>query len=124
MEIFQLVIHKLEQFIEHGGAFPTLCAGTHGYAIGYILVKKGKRNMKIRKIEDVNTFLETVDQCKGDVALTSQYGDKFNLKSKLTQYVAVAALLGDHGDELELWCTDKEDEARFLKMFKEHPEIV
>lgn len=80
--------------------------------------------MKIRKIEDVNTFLKAVDQCKGDVTLTSQYGDKFNLKSKLTQYVAVAALLGDHGDELELWCTDKEDEARFLKMFKEHPEIV
>lgn len=80
--------------------------------------------MKIKNIEDVKTFLETVEQCKGEITLTSQYGDTFNLKSKLTQYVAVAALLGDHGDELELWCTDKEDEARFLKMFKEHPEIV
>ena len=25
-----------------GGAFPTLCAGTHGYAMGYILERKKK----------------------------------------------------------------------------------
>ena len=55
MEIFQLVIHKLEQFIEHGGGLsPTLCAGTHGYALGYIVVNKkkvSKKQIKYRRNE-------------------------------------------------------------------------
>lgn len=80
--------------------------------------------MKIKNINNVETFLEVVNECKGGVTLTSIYGDKYNLKSTLTQYVAVAALLGDHGKELELWCTDKEDEKKFLKMFNEHPEMI
>lgn len=80
--------------------------------------------MKIKNIKDVETFLEVVDECNGDVTLTSVYGDKFNLKSKLTQYIAVSALIGDHGEDLELWYTDKEDEMKFLQMFKENPEMV
>ena len=42
--------------------------------------------MKIKNLKDVETFLNVVNECKGDVTLTSQYGDKFNLKSALTQY--------------------------------------
>ena len=80
--------------------------------------------MKIKNIKNVETFLAVVNECKGEVTLTSVYGDKYNLKSALTQYVAVAALLGDHGEELELWCTDKDDEKKFLKMFNEHPEML
>lgn len=80
--------------------------------------------MKIKNIKNVETFLAVVNECKGDVTLTSVYGDKYNLKSALTQYVAVAALVGDHGEELELWCTDKDDEKKLLKMFNEHPEML
>ena len=80
--------------------------------------------MKIKNIKNVETFLEVVNECKGEVTLTSVYGDKYNLKSALTQYVAVAALVGDHGEELELWCTDKDDEKKLLKMFNEHPEMI
>lgn len=80
--------------------------------------------MKIKNIKNVETFLSVVNECKGEVTLTSVYGDKYNLKSALTQYVAVAALVGDHGEELELWCTDKDDEKKFLKMFNEHPEMI
>lgn len=80
--------------------------------------------MKIKNIKNVETFLAVVNECKGEVTLTSVYGDKYNLKSVLTQYVAVAALLGDHGEELELWCTDKDDEKKFFKMFNEHPEML
>ena len=57
--------------------------------------------MKLSKIEQVNEFLAIVDSCKGDVTLRSVDGDIFNLKSKLSQYIAIAALLGQHGDELE-----------------------
>lgn len=80
--------------------------------------------MKIKNIKDVETFLDIVNNCNGEVTLTSIYGDKFNMKSKLTQYVAVSALLGEHGDELELWCSEKSDEEKFLKMFSDHPEMV
>lgn len=80
--------------------------------------------MKIKNIKDVETFLKVVNDCEGDVTLASAYGDKFNLKSTLTQYVAVAALVGERGDELELWCSNKDDERKFLKMFSEHPEMV
>lgn len=80
--------------------------------------------MKIKNIKNVETFLAVVNECKGDVTLTSVYGDKYNLKSALTQYVAVTALVGDHGEELELWCTDKDDEKKFLKMFNEHPDML
>lgn len=80
--------------------------------------------MKIKNITDVETFLEVVNQCEGDVTLTSIYGDKFNLKSTLTQYIAVAALVGEHGEELELWCSNKNDEAKFLRMFHDNPNMV
>ena len=79
--------------------------------------------MKIKKIDQVNDFLSTVDSCTGGVWLTSQYGDRYNLKSKLTQYIAIAALLGAEGDTLELWCDNKEDEVKFFKFFDAHPEI-
>ena len=80
--------------------------------------------MKIKNVKDVETFLKVVNECEGEVTLTSVYGDKNNLKSTLTQYVAVAALVGEHGDELELWCSNKNDEKKFLQMFNEHPEML
>ena len=80
--------------------------------------------MKIKNIKDVETFLKVVNECEGGVTLTSVYGDKYNLKSTLTQYIAVAALVGEHGDELELWCSNKNDEKKFLQMFNEHPEML
>lgn len=80
--------------------------------------------MKIKNVKDVETFLKVVNECEGEVTLTSVYGDKYNLKSTLTQYVAIAALIGEHGEDLELWCTNKEDEMKFLQMFKENPEMV
>ena len=55
---------------------------------------------------------------------TSIYGDRYTLKSQLNQYVAIAALLNEHGDELELWCTDKSDEAKFMQMFRENPDML
>lgn len=80
--------------------------------------------VKIKKLSQVNWFLGVVNECNGDVWLTSSYGDKYNLKSALSQYLSVAALLSEKGDELELWCQNQEDEARFYKLFNEHPEIL
>lgn len=60
---------------------------------------------------------------RGDVTLRSLDGDIFNLKSKLSQYIAIAALLGQHGDELELFCSDREDEGKFMQFLMENPSI-
>ena len=51
--------------------------------------------MKINNLRDVEAFKEAIAQCGGDVWLESKYGDKYNLKSALSQYVAMADLLRD-----------------------------
>ena len=88
------------------------------------LRKREETRMKIKNVKDVNVFLGVVNECTGDVILTSEYGDKYNLKSTLSQYIAIAALLGQHGEELELWCSNREDEAKFLHMFQDNPEMM
>ncbi len=75
--------------------------------------------MKLKTIKEVDKFLEIVDSCRGEIIITSQYGDRYNLKSKLNKYVAVGELIGDNAENLELWCDYKEDEAKFLKFLKE-----
>ena len=81
------------------------------------------RSMKIRNIEQLTDFLKVIDSCKGDVYLTSVYGDRYNLKSAMTQYIAIAALLGTHGDELEIWCDIKEDEGKVMGFLSNHREV-
>ena len=80
--------------------------------------------MKLRNINDVNDFLTTVESCKGEVYLTSQYGDKYCLKSYMSRYIALGALLGEHGDELELYCEYKEDEYKLLDFLDNHEHVL
>ena len=67
--------------------------------------------MKFTNIKEVNEFLSVVDSCEGSVTLTSPYGDRFNLKSKLTQYVSLAKIFsnGEMKNEIELICYNPED---------------
>lgn len=80
--------------------------------------------MKLTNIKEVNNFLNAVNQCKGNVWLESVDGDKINLKSKLSQYIAISALISCESDNLELFCSLKEDEALFFKFFNENPEVL
>lgn len=73
--------------------------------------------MEIKTNDVLYAFLSTIDKARGKVFLVSQQGDRYNLKSELTKYVAIGALLGQHGDELELFCEEKDDEALFLQFF-------
>ena len=79
--------------------------------------------MKLHNIGEVNDFLSTVDRCKGDVWLEDRQGSRLNLKSKLSQYVAVAALIGEHGDDMELTCDIPEDEVKFFLLLSDQPGI-
>ena len=51
--------------------------------------------MKITNIADINGFFEQVKKCRGNVYLHTNEGDKLNLKSKLTQYVAFSSLFNE-----------------------------
>lgn len=48
--------------------------------------------MRITKIKDVNRFMEVVNECSGDVFLNTSNGDCLNLKSKLTQFIALSQI--------------------------------
>lgn len=80
--------------------------------------------MKLANIKEVNDFLKTVNECKGSVWLESTDGSKINLKSRLSQYVAISALISVESDNLELFCSLPEDEAMFFKFFNKNPEVL
>lgn len=80
--------------------------------------------MNIKTIEELEAFKKAINACNGRVYLRSLEGDIYNLKSALTQYIALGKLLGEHGEELELFCDQKEDEANFLAFFGNHAEVV
>ena len=80
--------------------------------------------MKFKDKIQADEFLAVVNSCEGDVILTSIYGDRYNLKSAMTQYLAIAGIMGEHGDELELFCTNRQDEAKFTKFFFENPDVL
>ena len=79
--------------------------------------------MKIHNISKLNDFMAVLYKCKGGVWLFTPEGDRYNLKSKFNQYLALELLLMERGEFLELECSDKEDEALFLEYLNEHPEF-
>ena len=80
--------------------------------------------MRLTNISEVDNFIKTVNECEGDAWLESADGNKINLKSKLSQYVAISALISVEGDYLELFCSMPKDEARFFKFFKNNPNVM
>lgn len=66
--------------------------------------------MKITNIADINEFFKVIDKCEGRVELTSPEGDRINLKSRLTQFVAMAQLLDTtYVKELEIVASEPND---------------
>ncbi len=80
--------------------------------------------MKFNTYEEIREFLDIVDTCEHDVYLRSEYGDVYNLKSRLSQYLGVAALLSEHGDELELFCADRADERKLIRFLCHHGQLL
>ena len=75
--------------------------------------------MKLSNMTDVQKFTAAVNACQGDVYLKSIEGDVFNLKSSLSQYIAIGRLLEESGDSLELFAQTREDEALLMQMLSE-----
>lgn len=71
--------------------------------------------MKVMNITDINAFFKVIDSCKGRVELVTGEGDRLNLKSKLSQYVALANVFSDGViEELELVAHEPEDVERLV----------
>ena len=75
--------------------------------------------MKLSNMTDVQKFTAAVNACQGDVYLKSVEGDVFNLKSSLSQYIAIGRLIEESGDNLELFAQTREDELLLLNMLTE-----
>jgi hypothetical protein len=75
--------------------------------------------MKLSNVTDVQKFVAAVNACENDVYLKSLEGDVFNLKSSLSQYIAIGRLLEESGDNLELFAQTREDELILLNMLTE-----
>ena len=75
--------------------------------------------MKLKNIKEVEAIRKVIHECEGDVYLKSPEGDVLNLKSSLSEYIALGRLLGEAGDSLELFASRREDEARLIAFLNE-----
>ena len=80
--------------------------------------------MKLSNINEVNDFIAAVDRREGDVWLEDAKGDRLSLKSMFSRYIAIGNLLQDKSGELELFCSQPADEAVFIGLFAQYPQIV
>lgn len=74
--------------------------------------------MLLKNATDIYALIEAIAKCRGDVILRSIDGkEEFNLKSTISQYVAIGRLCEDHGDEYEIFCMDRNDEGYMMQFF-------
>ena len=81
-------------------------------------ILKGELTMDALELHKVNfeKFLEAIDQCKGNVYLVTDEGDRLNLKSKLCQLIGIAQILqGGMVNEAKIVCDDPEDESLLFR---------
>jgi hypothetical protein len=66
---------------------------------------------------DVHQFMQALDSCSGDVMLITDEGDKFNLKSKLSQITGLMKLIeGGKLVDAKIYCSNQEDEALLFRL--------
>ena len=74
----------------------------------------------LRNINSVNALQAAVASCQDSVILKSADGrEEYNLKSALSLLMGIGRLCGEHGDEYEVFCTNRADEGYMLKFFRE-----
>lgn len=80
--------------------------------------------MKLNNIKDVEDFKKAVRSCKDSVWLESPRGDKFDLKSMFSQYLAIGKLVSECCDDLELFASNPEDEKILVEFFQQHEDTL
>jgi hypothetical protein len=66
---------------------------------------------------DLAAFINAIDNCKGPVILFTDEGDRFNLKSKLSQYAGIFNLIqGGKFLKAKVYCPNEEDETMLFRL--------
>ena len=74
----------------------------------------------LKNMNDVNALMTAVASCTDSVLLKSADGrEEYNLKSALSLLIGIGHLCGEHGDEYEVFCTNRADEGYLLKIFRD-----
>ena len=75
--------------------------------------------MKITNLSNVEGFLKTVSECKGTVELVTKEGDRLNLKSELTKYVALTSFFKDSTiPEMEVILSEPDDAVKIINFLQ------
>ena len=75
--------------------------------------------MKITNLSNVEGFLNTVSECKGTVELVTKEGDRLNLKSELTKYVALTSFFKDSKiPEMEVILSEPDDAVKIINFLQ------
>lgn len=61
-------------------------------------------------------FIEAIDQCKGNVWLVTEEGDRLNLKSRFCQLIGIAKIVeGGMVNEAKIICDDPDDDSLLFR---------
>ena len=74
----------------------------------------------LKNMNNVNALMTAVANCTDSVLLKSADGrEEYNLKSALSLLIGIGHLCGEHGDEYEVFCTNRADEGYLLNFFRD-----
>ena len=74
----------------------------------------------LKNMNNVNDLMNAVSCCTDPVLLKSADGrEEYNLKSALSLLIGIGRLCGEHGDEYEVFCTNRADEGYLLNFFRQ-----
>ena len=78
---------------------------------------KGANNMTLTNVANVEKLLNAIEECEGKVELVTEQGDRFNLKSKLSQYVSFVKILANQTvPSIEIITSNHADAERLMKL--------
>ena len=74
----------------------------------------------LKNMNNINDLMNAVSCCTDPVLLKSADGrEEYNLKSALSLLIGIGRLCGEHGDEYEVFCTNRADEGYLLNFFRQ-----
>ena len=72
--------------------------------------------MTVTNITNVEKFFATINKCEGKVELVTEQGDRFNLKSTLSQYVSYVRILSNCTvPSIEIITSNHDDVEKLMK---------
>ena len=73
--------------------------------------------MTLTNVANVDKLLKTIEECEGKVEMVTEQGDRFNLKSKLSQYVSFVKILTNQTiPAIEIITSNHSDTERLMKL--------